>query len=600
MGSRRFRSGVAACLVGLVVAGLIHAEHGVAGEGEAGTPRWYGELDAADRRFRFVLEESVDQTQEEREGEEEDRRRWELRSIDEGDQRFLLDNVIADDQRLRFELSVSNATYAGNVRADGNVEGMWEQRGKRFPLDFQPVGDTKVPPTPEEVWSGELNAVVQRLQLQFRITRDAAGLRTAWMDSPTQKAGGFRGDLGIRENTWSFDVPAVRGRFEGVLSDDGETLEGQWSQGGLSFPLTLTRGKDAEPTLPVAKARPQTPQPPFPYRSEEVTFRNAAADVTLAGTLTLPEGDGPFPGVVLISGSGPQDRDETLFDHKPFAVLADALTRRGIAVLRYDDRGVGLSTEGPADATSEDLALDVAVARDLLAGRAEIDPQRIGLVGHSEGAMLATMAAVRKPGIACVVMLAGAGVDGRQVLLSQGTRVLEAEGVTDPQQLARQRILQEVLMSTVQDAPPGTSLEKLAIDAATRLRAELPDDDPARDTLDGLAEAGVNRLASPWFRFFLEHDPAEAVGRLECPILALVGSRDVQVDAATNLPPLREAVARAGHPESVVEELPNLNHLFQTATSGAVSEYDSIEETMAPEVLDRVGEWLEKIFAIEL
>lgn len=572
---------VAVRLLMLVAAWLAAGEVAVADDTSEAEPRWYGELDATDRRFRFILEHTSG---------------WQLRSLDEGDQRFAVENYHADTERLRFELPISQARYAGNVRADGSVEGVWEQRGQSLPLDFQPVGDAAVPPPAEEVWAGELNAIVQKLALRFRITRDAAGLRTAWMDSPTQKAGGFRGDLGIKERTWSFDVPAVRGRFEGTLSDDEQRLEGTWAQGGLSFPLTLTRVADDAVVDPVAKPRPQTPQPPFPYRSEDVVFRNAAADVTLAGTLTLPEGDGPFPAVVLISGSGPQDRDETLFEHKPFAVLADALTRRGMAVLRYDDRGVGGSSEGAPEATSEDFALDVDAARGFLAARPEIDADRIGLVGHSEGAMVATIAAARKPGIACVVMLAGAGVDGRQVLLTQGRRVLEAEGVSDPEELERQRVVQEVLMETVQSAAPGTSLEKMASDAAARLRQELPEDDPARDDLESFAEAGVARLASPWFRFFLDHDPTQQLQSLSCPVLALVGSKDVQVDAASNLPPLREAVAKAGHPLSVVDELPGLNHLFQTATSGAVSEYDTIEETMAVELLDRVGDWLETVF----
>jgi pimeloyl-ACP methyl ester carboxylesterase len=572
---------VAACLwmvvAGWLAAGLV----AVADDMSEAVTRWYGELDATDRRFRFILEHTGD---------------WQLRSLDEGDQRFVVENYRADTERLRFELPISQARYAGNVRADGSVEGVWEQRGQSLPLDFRPVGDTPVPPPAEEVWAGELNATVQKLPLRFRITRDAAGLRTAWMDSPMQKAGGFRGDLGIKDRIWSFDVPAVRGRFEGMLSDDEQTLEGTWAQGGLSFPLTLARAAEDALVQPAVKLRPQTPQPPFPYHSEDVVFRNAAADVTLAGTLTLPEGEGPFPAVVLISGSGPQDRDETLFEHKPFAVLADALTRRGVAVLRYDDRGVGGSSEGSPEATSEDFALDVDAARAFLAARPEIDAARVGLVGHSEGAMVAGIAAARKPGVACVVMLAGAGVDGRQVLLTQGRRVLEAEGVSDPAQLERQRVVQEVLMETVQEAAPGTSLEKMASDAAVRLRQELPEDDPARDDLESFAEAGVARLASPWFRFFLEHDPSQPLQTLSCPVLALVGSKDVQVDAATNLPPLREAVAKAGHPRSVVEELPGLNHLFQTATSGAVSEYDTIEETMAVELLDRVGDWLEAVF----
>ena len=603
MAGRQFVRGVMwGC--GLMVAACLSGPPAVAAdEAVVGEPRWYGELDATDRRFRFVIEQlpgsamAEDAESEPAEGGEA---RWQLWSIDEGDRRFPLESFVNDGEQLRFELPISQASYTGTKRETGGgsvvFAGTWGQRGTTLPLDFRSVGDQPVPPPADEVWAGTLNAIVQKLDLRFRITRDAAGLRTAWMDSLTQQVGGFRGDLGITGSTWTIDVPAVRGRFAGTLSEDGKTLAGSWAQSGVSLPLSLSLGDDQPPPPPAAKPRPQTPRPPFPYASEEVSFRNATQDVTLAGTLTLPEGDSPFPAVVLISGSGPQDRDETLFEHKPFAVIADHLTRRGIAVLRYDDRGVGGSTAGPPDATSEDLAGDALAGWDCLAERAEIDPQRIGFVGHSEGAMLASIAAAKNPEVACVVMLAGAGVDGKQVLLSQGQRVLEAEGLSSPEQLNRQRVLQEVLMSTVEDAPPGASPATMAAEAAKRLRETLPGEPPPGEDLDALAEAGIAQLATPWFRFFLEYDPTKPLRQLACPVLALMGSNDVQVEAAINLPPLRAAVAEAGNPASAVEELPGLNHLLQTSTTGAVSEYDTIEETIAAEALERVGSWLDERF----
>ena len=582
------RLGLACMAVAAALCGPGQAE--AAEEPTAAEARWYGELDAADRRFRFVLEVDTEQ---------EPDPRWQLRSIDEGDRRFLVEDFSEDGEQLRFTLPVSQASYSGNIGDDGLIKGIWQQRGGRFPLDFEPVGEEPLPPPPEEVWSGTLDAIVQKLQLRFRITRDKAGLRTAWMDSLTQQSGGFRGDLGVKGDTWTIDVPAVRGRFEGTLSADGQTLEGSWSQAGASLALTLRRGKEQPMPAAQTKNRPQTPRPPFPYDVSEIRIRNAVADVTLAGTLTMPSGDGPFPAVVLISGSGPQDRDETLFDHKPFAVLADAFTRRGIAVLRYDDRGVGGSTEGPADATSQDFAGDVRAAWEFLSTQPKIDASRVGLVGHSEGAMLATMTASRLPQVACVVMLAGAGVNGKQVLLSQGRRVLEAEGVSDPDQLSRQRMVQEVLMDTVEEAPPGASTEIIAREAAKRLREQLSGDGAPAEDFDALAEAGVARLSSAWFRFFLDYDPTESLRELSCPVLALIGSRDVQVDAETNLPPLREAVEEAGNPASLVQEMPNLNHLFQTAETGAVSEYDMLEETIAEPLLEQVGAWLSTQLQVE-
>lgn len=591
-------------MVLLLVITLGYALPATADEPGDGTPsdeataiaRWYGEMDAGDRRFRFVIEQLTPATDD---GAPADAAaRWQLRSVDEGDRSFPLEGYTQDEGRLAFELPAADASYAGTRGESGTVEGSWKQRGQLLPLMFRPVAGAAVPPPAEETWQGTLNAIVQKLQLRFRITRDAAGLRQVWMDSTTQQAGGFRGDLSISDATWTIDVPAVRGRFQGTLSDDGQTLEGNWSQSGISLPLELRRFDDEPVVEAPVKPRPQTPRGPFPYETEEITFRNAAADATLAGTLTRPPGDGPFPAVILLSGSGPQDRDETLFDHKPFAVLADFLTRRGIAVLRFDDRGVGQSTGSSDDATSEDFHFDAAAAFRFLVEQPRIDPQRVGFIGHSEGAMVATMAASTNPRVACVVMLAGAGVDGRQVLMSQGRRVLEAEGVSDAAQLERQRRTQEILMDTVEQAPPGVSQENLAREAAKRLSEQLGDDGQQAEDLDALAAAGVAQLSSPWFRFFLTFDPTKPLRELDCPVLVLVGSRDVQVDPAVNLPPLREAVASLGHDGSAVEELPGLNHLFQTCTTGAISEYDAIEETMAPAVLERVARWLEERFGM--
>ncbi|NBV45915.1 MAG: alpha/beta hydrolase [Planctomycetia bacterium] len=544
------------------------------------TPLWYGEMEAADRQFRFVVEAlpGPDGTP-----------GHQLRSIDEGDRRFPLSDVVDDGERLSFILAPTAAAYSGTV-ADGTATGTWRQRGAELALVFRRVGEGPVPPTPDEVWTGTLNAVVQKLVLQFRVTNGAGGRRRVRMDSITQEVGGFRADLSIDGQRHSIKVPAVRGEFSGELSADGTTLTGTWKQAGASLPLVLTKGAAA--TVPPAKRRPQTPRPPFPYTAAPVTFPNETDGIDLAGTLTLPSGAGPFPALVLVSGSGPQDRDETLFDHKPFAVLADHLTRAGFAVLRYDDRGVGASAGDGESATTADLARDALAAARFLAADPRIDAARIGLVGHSEGAAIVTLVACERRETACLVLLAGAGVDGEQVLLSQGALVLRAEGLADPERLARQRTMQTILMEAVKTSPPNADAAPVIAIVAKRLKAALGADSLDGQDIDQLAASGVIRLSSRWFRHFLVHDPAADLARVGCPVLALFGEKDVQVDPALNRPPVEQALAKAALADSAVETLPGLNHLFQTCTTGAVSEYDTIEETLAPAVLDRVTAWL--------
>jgi pimeloyl-ACP methyl ester carboxylesterase len=550
-------------------------------DGAAGTPTWYGEMEAGGRQFRFVIEAGpgADGTTTHR-----------LRSVDEGDRRFELATVVDDGERLAFDLPASAAAYSGAV-SKGVATGIWKQRGAELALVFRRAGAAPLPPPADEVWTGTLNAVVQKLALRFRVNNGPEGTRRIWMDSVTQEVGGFVGSLTVDGRKWTIKVPAVRGEFSGELSEDGTTLAGTWKQAGATLPLVLVKGAVIDAGAE-AKRRPQTPIGPFPYDAEEVTFRNETDAIDLAGTLTLPRGPGPFPAVVLVTGSGPQDRDETLFDHKPFAVIADRLSRAGIAVLRYDDRGVGGSGGNPETATTADLARDALAASLHLAADARVDPARIGVVGHSEGAAIAALVANQRRETACIVLLAGAGVDGKRVLLSQGALVLRAEGLADPERLERQRTMQTILMDAVTSAPPDADPAPIIAAVATRLEAAL-----GGAVLDGqdvkeLAAGGVLRLSSRWFRHFLVHDPAADLAKVGCPVLALFGEKDVQVDPPLNRPPVEAAIRAAANPDSAVETIPGCNHLFQTCTTGAISEYDALEETIAPAVLERMTTWL--------
>jgi hypothetical protein len=315
-----------------------------------------------------------------------------------------------------------------------------------------------------------------------------------------------------------------------------------------------------------------------------VTFDDAASHVRLAGTLTLPQGAGPFPAVVLVSGSGPNTRNEPIMNHQLFLVLADHLTRHGVAVLRYDKRGTGTSTGDYAKATTQDFADDADAAAAFLRARKEIDPAKVGLIGHSEGGLIAPMVAVADPKVDFIVMMAGPGVDGAQVLTEQGRLITKAMGLSDAQ-VAETSALREKLIAIVRT-------EKDPAVAAAKMRALIAADPKLKDTPPAAIEAQISAINSDWFRFFFNYDLAIALRQVRCPVLAMIGSKDLQVPPDQNLPAIRAALAH--NPDAEVEELPSLNHLFQTAKTGAVGEYGEIEETLAPVALDLMTGWILK------
>lgn len=433
---------------------------------------------------------------------------------------------------------------------------------------------------PAGTWAGTLDAAGQRLRLVFHIERDSAGALSGTLDSPDQGAYGLA--LSAVESSGSdsvrFELRMVGGEYTGQLSADGAQIDGSWSQGGGRIPLRLER---ADPEA-LAPKRPQEPQPPFPYAIEPVTFDNVEAGVRLAGTLTVPEGEGPFPAVALISGSGPQDRDETVFGHRPFLVLADYLTRRGIAVLRYDDRGIGESTGDFAAATTPDFAEDARAAVEWLREDPRIRPDAIGLVGHSEGAIVAPIAADRSDDVAFVVLLASTGMPGRDLLVDQGEAINRASGL--PETVIEQRAAAQ---AKVLDAVLESEDDSVA---AERARAAL-----AEAGLTGAAaDAQVQGLVTPWMRYFLVYDPLPALRELDVPALALYGEKDTQVPPASNAPAVEEALREGASGDYTVTVLPGLNHLFQPAGTGAPSEYAGIEETMSPAAMDAIATWIEE------
>lgn len=427
-------------------------------------------------------------------------------------------------------------------------------------------------------WVGTLDAAGQELRLVFHIVRDDAGQLSGTMDSPDQGAYGLvlsaveQGEDG----TVRFEFAMAGGEYTGRFSDDGNRIDGSWAQGGASLPLLLER-TEAEALVP---KRPQEPQPPFPYEALDVEFENPEAGIRLAGTLTIPAGDGPHAAVALLTGSGPQDRDETVFGHRPFLVLADYLTRSGIAVLRFDDRGIGASTGDFAVATTLDFASDARAAVAFLQSRPEVDSEKIGLVGHSEGAIVAPMAANRRDDVAFAVLLASTGVDGRELLVMQAKAMNRAAGL--PETVIEQRAeVQESLLDVVGVAENDSV-------AAEQARAILADAGLTGDA----AEGQIRSLLSPWMKYFLVYDPLPELRDLSIPVLALNGEKDTQVPPTENLLPVEEALLEGGNPDVTAEVLPGLNHLFQTAETGVPAEYASIEETFSPAALEKIATWI--------
>lgn len=425
------------------------------------------------------------------------------------------------------------------------------------------------------------------LRIVFHIQADEERGWTATMDSPDQGAHGIPvSEVALRGDSVRLAVIVAAGAWEGVLR--GDTLSGTWAQGGMSFPLDLVRG--AAPAE--EPRRPQEPTGPLPYDVQEVTYASPIAGITLAGTLTLPRTPGPHPAALLISGSGPQDRDETLLGHKPFLVLADHLTRRGIAVLRVDDRGVGASEGDFAAADSRDFASDAEAGVRFLAGRPEVDAGAVGLIGHSEGGLVAPMVAAESDDVSWIVLLAGPGIPGDSILYLQGALIARASGA--PEEAVRANAATQRKMFSVLEATPDDSVARGRLEA---LLAETLETSPGAAAMTpeqrrATAVQQARQVATPWFRFFLSHDPRPVLRRVDVPVLALNGQLDLQVPPRENLAAIAGALREGGNTRVTAHELPGLNHLFQTATTGAPQEYARIEETMSPAVLELVADWI--------
>jgi hypothetical protein len=560
---------------GLALAPLSRAQAQIAGD-------WQGTLSAGGVQLRLVLhiaaakDGSLTAT---------------LDSLDQGANGIPVNAVTLKDSKLSLAVDAVHGSYEGTVNKDATeIDGTWSQL-QPLPLNFtrapaqaaaapSPAAPKPAPPSEiDGTWQGTLDTGALKLRILFKIVNTQDGL-TAQMQSPDQTPVWIPASSVTRNaGALTITLKGVGITFDGKISADLSSIDGTLTQMGGSLPLALKPVKDQAAAEP---RRPQNPVKPYPYREEEVTYANKAGGNTLAATLTVPPGKGPFPAVLLIVGSGPHDRDESLMGHKPFLVLADYLTRKGIVVLRADKRGVGKSTGDNETATTADYATDAEAGVAYLKTRSEVDPHKIGLVGHSEGGVIAPMAAVADPDVAFIVMMAGSGVEGDQILVEQGRLIAEAGGMSK-EKAEENAVKQREVLALVETEKDSAILDK-------ELREKL--------AADGLPEAQIGATikiaTAPWFRYFLTYDPAVTLRKVTCPVLVINGSLDLQVPPAQNLPAIRKALQDGGNKHFEVDELPGLNHLFQTAKTGAPSEYGEIEETMSPVALDKMGGWILK------
>jgi pimeloyl-ACP methyl ester carboxylesterase len=567
----RFLS-ILALLLAALLAPAAHAQNDWAGD-------WHGTLATPNGTLRLVLTIRAGA---------DGAMTAELESVDQAPgQKIPVAPVAIADGRLTFSIPRIGASYEGVWDAGaGRFSGFFVQSG-RLPLDFERGAGAAQPVIAglDGVWEGSVNRNGVDLRLRIRIATGTLGT-VASFDSPDMMAEGLPVTGLARDGRdVTFTVPAGNSTFRGTLAEDGGRIGGTWTRPG--FPdaaVAFVRRQGAA----APRARPQMPRPPFPYRSEEVRFANPRApSVALAGTLTLPAGRGPFAAAILISGSGPQDRDESVWGHKPFAVLADHLTRRGIAVLRYDDRGTGASAGAYAGATSADFATDANAAFAFLEARPDIDRRAIGFVGHSEGGLIAPLAAVDNREAAFLVLMAGPGTDTSRLMEAQRRALGQSQGASAAD-LDRSAPLQQRLYAILASG-------RGAADAEAALNAAMTEDAMQAAGMPPAARAAMIRMVlDPWYRWFARYDPAPVLARVRVPVLAINGALDRQVVAAENLAGIRAAMA--GNRDLTATELPGLNHLFQTARTGGIGEYADIEETMAPAALTTISDWIRARF----
>lgn len=440
------------------------------------------------------------------------------------------------------------------------------------------------------MWQGVLNAG-RPLHMAFHIKDSTA----ATLDVLEQNVKDFAASgVNIIGDSIHINFSKLSSSYKGVITGT-DVITGSWNQAGRSFPMEIRRNEK-----PAELNRPQTPRAPFAYNSEDVTFKSADKKITYGATLTVPKGNGPFPAVLLISGSGRQNRDEEVFGHKPFAVIADHLTKSGYAVLRVDDRGIGQTTGGDPGLTSADFVKDAAAALDYLKTRKEVDKKKIGMAGHSEGGMIAQMLATERADIDFIVLLAGPGIKATDLMMEQNGAILRANG-------AKEEVVTAYL-ELYKNIAEGVVAAKTKADVKTNVAGAIKKWREHTDPQIVMATTGISdntseevvsekiaqQFMDPWLRYFLAYDPKPYLEKMEVKVLALNGEKDVQVISKSNLNGMEMGLSKSKSKQYNVMEVPGLNHLFQECKQCTVAEYAQLEETFSPSALLMITEWLDK------
>jgi len=444
-------------------------------------------------------------------------------------------------------------------------------------------------------WYGILEVPGSKLRINFHVKEAGTGFITT-MDSPDQGANGLPTDkTTVQGKEISIEASKLGLTYRGSFDPESNELKGTFTQGPGSIPLNLSRTKKS--TEKVMVKRPQEPVN-FPYRQEEVSFKNIRSGNELSGTLTLPSDGRMSKIVIMISGSGPQDRNEEAgqFKHKPFLVWSDHLTKKGIAVLRYDDRGVGKSTGKFSGATSADFAEDVQAAIQYIKSRQDLRSLKLGLVGHSEGGMIAPIVATKDPSVKFIVLLAGPGIPISELMVQQGRDQMMMSGLSDSAIVANSAINRKIYAAAVQHQKLNNNDFKEKLDSAlAQVFRENAGATVSETVVAERVKSTSKQLTDPWFRYFIAFNPQTYLQKLRCPVLAINGTLDMQVSSDSNLGGIRESLLKAGNKKFEIFPIKNLNHLLQLSQTGSVTEYAQIEETVNPQALEKVSFWIEKI-----
>ena len=515
-----------------------------------------------------------------------------LDSPDQGVNGIPVDSVILENNKIKLIVSSIKGEFEGVINDQFiQIDGEWKQAGQSLPLILKPIIPSKNEPEYFVMWQGILQAGDAKLRMVFKFYKNEMDSIGVSLDIPEQRA------KDISASTVHNDDDSIYIRFNqmdayyiGKFNSRKTSIKGKWFQSGSNFDLVLEKIDKVEEVK-----HPQEPKGPFPYNEEEVVFENKTAGINLAGTFTYPKeiyNIKGFPAVVLVTGSGPQTRDEEVFGHKTFLVWSDYLTRNGIAVLRYDDRGIGKSKGNFNSATTMDFSTDAIAAIKYLKSRKEVNPEKLGIIGHSEGGLIAPIAANRCKDVSFIVLAAGPAVPGDEIVLLQSELILQKTGA--PEEIIKNnnnsnKKIFDIIKNSKDSLEASGKLDHYFND----IYNSLSDSEKNRSEYSKESnEQKKKRFLSPWFRQFIMIDPRNELVRLDMPVLAMYGENDLQVPPSQNKDEMEKVLAKSRSKYFKVVVLPGLNHIFQESESGLPTEYGNIEQTASPKMLELMTDWI--------